>query len=200
MPTQKDVIQAWAQARSGITSIWRYQNAPEPNRPYLDLNIGNVEQEGDDFEGPPDSAGKRTLYGQDKFTLSIRYFGGDAVTALKSLVRTLHQIDVRADLRLGDVIILDVGQVLDVSFLEQNHYVKRAEVEIICRTSSAIEYGAGGQETSFISIVDIQNNIDGSTITVMAAEPLNSNFFVSGEYVHRLDSDFDYVDELVEAA
>lgn len=163
-----DAIQNWAQVYSKTTCIWRHQNAPQPARPYCDLHINSNFPIGPDYEGNPDSTGKRTLYGDRQFNLSIKYFGGsDATNALSELLQTLSRVDVRLDLRRVNISVSNIGVVIDTTFLEEKRNIERAEVEVTFNATVELEYGdLDNEATSIIETVNVTHNYKPNDLTI----------------------------------
>jgi hypothetical protein len=164
---------AWASKYGNILAINRHQDAPEPKRPYIDIHNDSTEREMDDLESLPDETGTRYIRGTHGFRLSIRYFGGpDATGSLDKLVSTFRRSDVRSFLRNYYIIVISVGVVQDMTFLEQMHNVERADVELRCRTSINVPYGGDGDsDNSVIESVGIDGTFEPINETVEIAIP-----------------------------
>lgn len=55
---------------TSLTTIWEYQNAPTPARPYVSLRIQDIQQIGRDWEGPSAQDGKFDILGQREALLT----------------------------------------------------------------------------------------------------------------------------------
>jgi hypothetical protein len=163
-------LQLWAVVNSGLQTIWRHQNAPEPDRAYLVLHIDSITPIGRDFETSPDENGVRKLYGTREFALSIICFGTNGVidnvvpsvpnvdptATLNNILQTTFKKDVSAALRLGNVITVDFEPVIDNSYVEGKHWVERADGILNCRTSVCTQYGGDNSETQIIEHLKTQ--------------------------------------------
>jgi hypothetical protein len=170
----EDAIWTWATTMSGVPAIWRHQNAPQPQRPYLVLHIDTISTETGSTpeDHGPDNNDYRTIYFTQDFMVSIMLFGTtDATSTLSTLLNTLWRTTNTEALFNADVIILDWDPVKDVSFTEQDHYVQKAIGYINCRTSYDDTYG-GPTDTTAKTILEvngdgtIKNTHDGVDILV----------------------------------
>jgi hypothetical protein len=175
----EDAIQLWAETYGQCPAIWKHQNAPQPARPYIVLHIENTYTEGDDFEDVPNADETHTIYGDRELHLSVRYLGNegdDATFHLMTIIQTLYQIDVRAALRLGNVIVLSISRATDMTFLEQDHQVERADADVRLRTSLVTTYGGEPEnmETQEIEHVEIEHTYepDGTEISQEIDSPV----------------------------
>jgi hypothetical protein len=155
----EDVLQQWASDHSGVPCVWRHQDAPQPERPFIDMHLNQaLNLAGDDIELPPNSHNERYMIGDRDVLLSMRYFdirGGDATGKLSNFLQTMQQMNHRSDLRKGDVIVVRAGNVIDRTYLEEDHNVERADTEIMLRTTILTKFGDDeSDETSWIEEVN----------------------------------------------
>lgn len=156
--TIHEAIQQWAEtfAPTMTAVIFRDQDAPQPERPYIDLGFNIITKPGDDFETAPGQDGSRTIYGTREFTTSIRLHGvTNAQGDLDTLLQTLSRRDVRDGLRSNGVIIVRTGSALDTTALEGSKNISRSDAEIFCRTSIDVSYGGDTPGTQIIEHVTV---------------------------------------------
>jgi hypothetical protein len=164
--TIENAIWTWVTTEIGMNAIWKHQNAPQIARPYIVLHIDNIQKIGfGDIEGHADaSTGARALYGTREFSVSVSVFGThtelpdratvhtDATIQLTETLQTLFQKDIQATLRAAGAIFIDFDDVIDTSFVEDDHHAERADSMIHFRTSTEHNYG-GNSETQIIETV-----------------------------------------------
>jgi hypothetical protein len=164
----EDTLYNWASTKSGVTTIWRHQNAPQPVRPYVVLHIDAVDtiQGSSPVESGPDADGKRTIYFTKDFLVSIMWIGGDDSTnSLDALLSTLWQSDVLDEFTKNDLIVIDWETAKDVTFTEQDHWIEKSTAVINCRTSFDHAYGPDTTTKTIetVNIVGTEKNGDTHT-------------------------------------
>lgn len=169
--TLEDVLQQWASDHSGVPCIWRHQDAPQPERPFIDMHLNqSLNLTGDDIELMPNADNERYMIGDRDLVLSMRYFdvkGGDATGKLSNFLQTIQQMNHRADLRKGDVIVVRANNVIDRTYLEEDHNVERADTDILLRTTLITKFGDDeSDETSWIDTVNGTEHFEPDSITI----------------------------------
>jgi len=80
-----------------LTVIWANQNAPQPDTPYITLNITSINKTGFDDLRYEDEKFNRC--GLRKLNLSVQAYGNDALSALTTLKNSLETFTVEQALK-----------------------------------------------------------------------------------------------------
>lgn len=145
LTTIENTIYTWVttvlSAQISTRAIWEDQNAPQPARPYVTMDITGLSRIGDDAPDDADNAGLRDLIGDRDFTLTLNYFGVSGMAYLDKLIQSAHMVTTHDTLLAGGVIFVSNEDILETTFLEEggSEYVERATVDIMLRTHSVDE-------------------------------------------------------------
>jgi len=161
---RKDIVN-WARTYSGINEIgrhiWLNQTAPQPNAPYITLNIIS----GPTKIGTTDSmifnqmTGKFEVTGVRIFTLDVNVYGENSIQIATDLSLSIESPDVQSFFRQANITpggsspsVRNMSEILD-TIIES-----RSMFELIFMASYTI-----GTETTFIESVEAEG-IDGINI------------------------------------
>lgn len=130
--------------------IWSDGNAPRPAAPFATLKINSLRRIKNDHHGAPSEDGVAEVKGDREFTLSIQYFGPDAVSAL-SVFADKMQLNSIVDAFVAKKLIpFNLGVVTDVAELLGGAGGKiepRAATEVFFRYKTALADAVGVIET-----------------------------------------------------
>lgn len=132
--------------------IWSDGNAPRPMLPFATLKTNSLRRVNNDHHGAPDATtGNAIVTGDRQFTLSIQYFGSDAVSALGDFADKMQLNSIVDAFVAKKLIPFNVGAVTDVAELLGGSGGKiepRAAVEVFFRYKSALADEVGVIESA----------------------------------------------------
>lgn len=136
---------------TGDKLIWADQNESRPAKPFATLKTNSLRRVNNDHHGAPDATtGNAVVSGDREFTLSIQYFGPDAVSALGDFADKM-QLNSTTDAFVAKKLIpFNVGAVTDVAELLGGTGGKiepRAAVEVFFRYKTALSDAVGVIDT-----------------------------------------------------
>ena len=169
--TIQNSIATWAKTYSGITTIWVEQNAPQPLKPYITLNLSSRDvAQGmgvgmDERSVSSASPGVITTALHRRFTLSINCYSnstiGDthAAAYIQKLVTTLDGELLRLSLwRDGLKAIPQASGINDLSAMLETRAESRAQIDIDWATLDAVT-----ENVSWIQTVTDTVTVAGTT-------------------------------------
>lgn len=134
-----DALQSWLSTASGLPVVWMNANAPRPSRPYLGLQIINVQATGlDDAAGNIDTAtGKRPITGQRTASVTVQaYEKADnadprsALTRMSGLRDQMRLPSIRTALWAAGLSVFGDPTVQDVPQLSESGYQPQATLDL----------------------------------------------------------------------
>lgn len=145
-----------------IHSVFRQQNMPQFQRPYIVFNVESIitDQGGSAISSGPDIDGMMTIYFEQEFLISIDLLGAsihDADGDLSNILSTLWQPNIIALFEEAGVVIRGWRPAKDLTFVENKsgpsgHWVDRAISFIEC---------AVGYEHTFNSYITSIEHVKG---------------------------------------
>jgi len=165
-------IVEWAQGKLEFEEnqfIWRNQNLPQPDYPYVELHrdslisIGVDEtRETTDLSQPPGQEIALTTFGVREFTLTVNCYVDEAngsndpdcdAMALMSMLQTsLAQISVMEAFCLAGLSIVEELAVVDLSQVVNGVFVSRASMDVRFRTTLCLV-----ERTGYINTVQVNS-------------------------------------------
>lgn len=132
----RTTIQAWAVSVVAVETIFLNQNGSVPDLPFCTLYIQPVAFIGHD-ESSNDDAGLVTYTGQRELTVSVQYFGANAMQNAIDLGESIEMLAARDLLALSNLVFVDrAGGANDLSEIVDTGYEERAGIDILIRVSS----------------------------------------------------------------
>lgn len=158
----KTAIHGWAVSVIPVETIFLNENGNVPPLPFCTLYAQPVAFFGqDDFVN--DDAGQVTYTGQREISVSVQYFGANAMQNAIDLAESLEMQAARDLLAESDLVFVNrAGGANDLSELLDTGYEERAGIDILLRTAS-IRVQAG----IIVESMELDGeyvNADGSTI------------------------------------
>lgn len=144
--------------------VFRNQNAPVPDRPFVSLMLLSRIDVGDPSAGPPDPVTGIAILTKDRqITLSVQTFGPDAFDTAMALYDSLHKHAVQVFLfRANDLAFTQhLTPVSDISEIVGSTQEERAQFDVEFRTGVELEDDVG-----LIEKVEATGTFDGSSVTV----------------------------------
>lgn len=143
----------WISDVTGVTVIWSYANAPQPQLPYITLNILNIDSTGPDYETPPNDSAAAALFGNRELTLEVNYYGAGGINVLENLRSSTKQFDIEEDLYAAGLCFIDRGLSTNLTFLQDSLYEERHMMEFRFRYSNQ-GVGNGNLNTYDVGIIE----------------------------------------------
>lgn len=141
--TMKLALYNWASTNSGITTVWAYQNSPQPPFPFLTLYLFSFIQIGFDEVNLPNNAGSSKIVGQREFTMTCTAEGSNAMGILEALANSLEKPSVQASLRANNLVYIRRISINDLPTLEETQYKERAALDIQFRIADIFNDDVG---------------------------------------------------------
>lgn len=127
--------------------VWDRQNAGQPAKPYVTLNIDVLTRIGEDYVSRPGPNGMVTVIGNRDFTLMIQYFGSGAMDKMENIrLATNNPLSLEI-LQASGIAFVSAEPIMDLTALKQNGYEERAGLDLHMRTdasSSSLAVGSVG--------------------------------------------------------
>lgn len=161
-------IKSWITARTGLLAIVKEQNSPQPAKTYCTFKFSSSEKVYEDSISAPDALGVATICGNREFQLEVQAFGPGANTALCKLRDSIQLPSVRISLRLSGLLIIDAEPIIDITSLEDNSYIEKANCDFRCRIASSETDTIGAIEA--VEIDGSLRNVDNSTASVVSID------------------------------
>jgi hypothetical protein len=167
----RKAIYDWAVAYTPVAEedelsvIWSNQGVKRPPVPYVSLNIiaGPVKSGGQDDLETLDSGDTR-VSGFREITLSINYFGPNAIGYLSALQTSVEFPDVTTYFKSKDIAYISDTGVRDLNGLLENRFENRAQMDMRFRVlSEALASVVIGEEEEIITAIEhvvIENELD----------------------------------------
>ena len=115
-------------------------NRPRPSLPYFTFRTASLVPIGNDSVLTPNEDGVAETIGDREFTISIQYFGDNAVGKLDYLYTCLTKEKVKSDFEVaGFVFVMLIGNINNISELLDSKFEERASMDLLCRVASVIE-------------------------------------------------------------
>ena len=144
--------------------VFSDQSAPQPDKPYISIKVTSIVNIGQkDARGSIDDAGFSDFVGIREFTLSIQYFGIDALNALSILKDSLNDEVELQILRDNNIVFVEELLFADVSSLLETIWEERAQLDLLFRTTSVSSHEVGIIERMYLK--PSYRNADGSSIS-----------------------------------
>ena len=138
----------WAEANTGLPVIWANQNGPQPEPPYVTLNVIATSREGLPYIGEVDETGLVVIGQGQLFTLSLQVYGEGVTGAVQGLRDSLERITVQRDLRSSGFAYVRVfSEPQDVPEITGTTWQQRANMDIQFRAARDITDDVGLIET-----------------------------------------------------
>jgi len=166
--TLRAPVKSWITARTGFAAILKNQNSPQPAKPFCTFKFSSSEDIHEDYIGAPDSLGVATICGNREFQLEVQAFGPGANTALCKLRDSIHLPSVRISLRLSGLVLVDAEPVIDITSLEDDSLVEKANCDLRIRIASSEADTIGAVES--VEIAGSLQNIDDSDAVIMSID------------------------------
>jgi hypothetical protein len=128
----KTAIYDWVSTETAITTIWANQNAPQPDTPYITLNIiaGPVKL-GLDDDMVWDSVGAQfILAGQRRFTTSIQAYGNGSLSAMSNLLGSIDKPSVHDGLSTAKLAIANTPAIIDLTAMLSTAFEDRRGMDV----------------------------------------------------------------------
>lgn len=159
----KTAVHGWAVSVVPIETIFLNQDGNVPPSPFCTLFVQPVAFFGHD-ESSNDDDGLVTYTGQREISVSVQYFGNNAMQNAIDLGESLEMLAARDLLAESDLVFVDrVGGVNDLSELLDTGFEERATIDILLRIAS-IRTQSGGTVIESTELTSEYKNADGSTI------------------------------------
>lgn len=94
LATIENALYAWAYSLTGVTTIWRFQNAPAPALPYMTININGIKKVNWDYLTETDENGNAALMGNRELMFEINFCGAGGLEAFEKLTTSLQSFPV----------------------------------------------------------------------------------------------------------
>src|SRR4030042_4288219 len=128
MLQQNDIDKAiynWITGFTGVSTIWRNENAPSPKLPYITLFILDCQPIGSHSFIGVDNNGYSTFVANNLATLQIDYYGKDGKIKLEELRYSMIDDYYRILLFNAGITILNFLMIRDLSMLEDSKIEQR---------------------------------------------------------------------------
>ncbi len=158
----KTTLHGWAVSINAIETIFANQNGNVPDDPFCTLLVQPVGFIGQD-DYSVDASGDVTYLGQREISVSVQYFGTDAMQKAIDLTESLEENAARELLALGGIIFVDrVSGINDLSEVLDTGFEERAGIDLMFRTCS--ERVKSGDLIDSTEITGDYEDADGSQI------------------------------------
>ena len=154
-------LAAWARTWGCGEVVWAKQetNAPQPRRPFIKLDIMTTTKVGEDglaSSFDPDAANgeqfKQARYGTRRLRLNVQVFANatgrlseSAMARAQALADSLDNPEALATLVEAGLGVSNVGDVADLSQIEQSQFAGRASFDVIMEGAAVKQGAVSGQ-------------------------------------------------------
>lgn len=132
-------LYTWVSQISEINVIWANQNAPQPEAPYITLNIISINKVGG-FDDLRYENGNFNRCGLRRITLSIQVYGKEGLTILTKLKDSLETFNVeqllKEDTQIG---IMDATDINDTTIFLDTIYEVRYSMDVMFYIPNNVE-------------------------------------------------------------
>lgn len=161
----------WA-ASAGVPIIWAAQsdNAPQPKRPFIMLQVMSVERIG--FDGAHDTITgsrrsiQREYYGQRRLTLTVQCFAWEtgrlnesAVSYLEALRDNLDRQDTIEALDAAGLAWTTTGRIANLAEIEGGQFIGRASMDVVFEGAANTPSLAAGETLSTVGEVYMHGDL-----------------------------------------
>lgn len=166
----KTALYVWVSEQTSITTIWANQNKPQPDAPYVTLNIisGPTKLGMDDDMVWDSTASEFILAGQRQFTLSIQAYGNDSISAMSDLLSSIDIPSIHTDLSNAKLAIANTPSILDLTAMLETTFEDRRGMDVQFYTV----------DNTSITLSSIERVEIEGTLTTPAGSTIISNFTV----------------------
>lgn len=163
----------------GKSVVWAHQNMPRIKRPFATLQLYGVHGEASE-ELRPTAPGHYDVRVPTSATLSVQYFGPDALEHLETLARGFERPTITDRCFAAAVVVYDTNNITDLSaLLESQAWDERANIDLYIRYNHDVE-----DEPGYIESVVIESQLPKSqpdTTTSIPSAPDSSGSSGSGD-------------------
>lgn len=148
----------------GKSVVWAHQNMPRIKRPFATLQLYGVHGEASEELRPTDP-GHYDVRVPTSATLSVQYFGPDALAHLETLARGFERPTIADRCFAAAVVVYDTNNITDLSaLLESQTWDERANIDLYIRYNHDVEDEPGYIESVVIESQLSKNEPDTTTI------------------------------------
>ncbi|WP_448510320.1 phage neck terminator protein [Immundisolibacter sp.] len=143
---------------AGVTIIWANQAEARPEKPYVSLQIIMGPKKigyDDELVGADNKVARR---GVRELTVSVNYFGAEALTKMASFQESIELPTAREMLRVTNLVLVRSTSPRDLSALMENRFETRAQMDVDFRLSSEVK----DLDSTYIESVILSNDLDNS--------------------------------------
>lgn len=154
----------------GKNVVWVHQNMPRIKRPFATLQLYGVHGEASE-ELRPAGPGHYDVRVPTSATLSVQYFGPDALEHLETLARGFERPTIADRCFAAAVVVYDCNNIIDLSaLLESETWDERANIDLYIRYNHDVN-----DEPGYIDTVVISDGSTGKDFTVDGKEGNNGH-------------------------
>lgn len=161
-PLEKNIYDV-IQPLLGVVLIVMDQNKSRPALPYAAFKIKSARAVHHDHYSDVTNSGVQTVRGNREETLSVQYYGGEPMQALKDLRDRLRLTSVMDAFRVRGLAAYHSEAVMDISEKQETQILKRANLDISIRYRSSLVDDVG-----IIEHADVTGNVEGLAVHVFA--------------------------------
>lgn len=162
----------------GKSVVWAHQNMPRIKRPFATLQLYGVHGEASE-ELRPTAPGHYDVRVPTSATLSVQYFGPDALEHLETLARGFERPTITDRCFTAAVVVYDTNNITDLSaLLESQAWDERANIDLYIRYNHDVDDDPG-----YIESVVIESQLSKSEpdTTTIPSDPDSSGDSGSGD-------------------
>lgn len=159
----KDYIREYLVNKSGLNDnqvIFDFQNAPKPNQDFImlnpTLNIRNVSR--GEFKNN-NTDGTVTIIQRKEIDMSINCYGSNSEAIMNDILDSFSLPENYQDFDLNNIVITSNDSIRNLSFIENNQWVKRFQLDLTVKFIKEVVQDLGYFETIGIS-GEIEANSD----------------------------------------
>ena len=159
----------------GKSVVWAHQNMPRIKRPFATLQLHGEASE----ELRPTDPGHYDVRVPTSATLSVQYFGPDALAHLETLARGFERPTIADRCFAAAVVVYDTNNITDLSaLLESQTWDERANIDLYIRYNHDVDDAPG-----YIESVVIESQLSKSEpdTTTIPSDPDSSGDSGSGD-------------------
>jgi hypothetical protein len=165
MKTVEDIIYDWVYGFTNKSVIWENENSPSPVLPYLTLNNLAFNCIGEDFLYKIDNSELYQSVGNRQLSLSIKYFGRNAIENLDSLYHSINIPEYRNLLLSIGLTFKSMILINDLSEIYDTEYIECANMDLEFYITTVLKPGISngldlGQIDSIENKQTVNNTID----------------------------------------
>lgn len=159
----KTYIREWLVTKSGLDNdkvIFAFQNAPKPNQDFITLNPSLAIRNISNDEKVNNTDGTITSIQRKEIDMSINCYGNNSESIMNDVLDSLFLPDSIQDFNLNNIVVFSDSSIRNLSFIENNQWVKRFQLDLRVRFIKETT-----QDLGYFDTITITTELDTDKVT-----------------------------------